>query len=337
MEFSVYKMYTFILLLFQYKRIITICLLKDDLISKISVLCWCICSQCRKTCTKNLFRFSLTNYFHKTIMDYAQIINKLSIWFDNYAHSFKSGPQELNEAVLLKHEHTKRVCSNMDSLCKSISLENSLLFSARITALFHDVGRFQQYKDHGTFQDRKSVNHSQLGLKIIDENHLFDDFPQDLSQKIRTAILYHSARSIPDNLTKDQDLLCRLIRDADKLDIYSIAASYYNNPSQAQKEIFETGIPDLPTVSPQICSAVANGLTVDFSMIRCLNDFKLIQVGWVYDLNFTRSFQLIKERGHFDQITAQLPHIPEVVYAVELARKYLESKASESLTAYRLQ
>lgn len=267
-------------------------------------------------------------------MDYTQTINKLSIWFDNYAHSFKGGPPKLHEAVLLKHEHTKRVCCNMDSLCESISLENPLLFTAQITALFHDVGRFQQYKDHGTFQDRKSVNHSQLGLKIIDENHLFDDLPQDLSQKIRTAILYHSARAIPNNLTKDQDLLCRLIRDADKLDIYSIVASHYNNPSQAKKEIFETGLPDLPTVSPQICSAVASGSTVDFSMIRYLNDFKLIQVGWVYDLNFTRSFQLIKERGHFEQITAQLPHIPEVVHAVELARKYLENNASERITAY---
>lgn len=222
----------------------------------------------------------------------------------------------------------------MDSLCTSISLENSLLFSARIIALFHDVGRFQQYKDHSTFQDRKSVNHSQLGLKVIDENHLFDAFPQDLSQKIRTAILYHSAKAIPDNLAKDQDLLCRLIRDADKLDIYSIVASHYSNPSLARKEIIETGLPDLPTVSPQICSAVASGSIVDFSMIRCLNDFKLIQVGWVYDLNFTRSFQLIKERGHFEHITAQLPLIPEVVHAVELARRYLENNASERSAAY---
>ncbi len=262
-------------------------------------------------------------------MNYIQIINKLSRWFDDYTGSFKSGNQELSEAVMLKHEHTRRVCSDMDLLCRSIFLENPLLFAAQIVALFHDVGRFQQYKEHRTFQDRKSVNHSELGLKVIDENHLFDDLPQDLSQKIRTAILYHSAKVIPDNLTKDQDLLCRLIRDADKLDIYSIIASHYSNPSQARKEIIETGLPDLPTVSPQVCSAVASGSIVDFSMIRCINDFKLIQVGWVYDLNFPRSFQLIKERGHFEQIVAQLPNIPEVVHAIELARKYLDENASE--------
>lgn len=258
-------------------------------------------------------------------MDYTQIINRLTRWFDDYTHAFNCGLPELNDAVLFKQEHTRRVCCDMDSLCKSISLENPLLFSAKITALFHDVGRFQQYKDYGTFQDRKSVNHSQLGLKIIDENHLFDDLPPDLSQKIRTAILYHNTKAIPDNLAKDQDLLCRLIRDADKLDIYSIVASHYNNTSHPRKEIFETGLPDSPTISPQVCSAVANGSTVDFSMIRCLNDFKLIQVGWVYDLNFTRSFQLLKERGHFELITAQLPTFPEVVQAIERARRHVEN------------
>jgi len=262
-------------------------------------------------------------------MNYTQAINKLSRWFYDYAHSFNCGPSELREAVLLKYEHTQRVCIEMDSLCKSISLENPLLFSAKITALFHDVGRFQQYKDYRTFQDRKSVNHSQLGLKVIDESHIFDELPEDLSQKIRIAILYHSAKTIPDDLTKDQNLLCRLIRDADKLDIYSIVASHYSNPSQTRKEIIETGLPDSPSVSPQICSAVTSGSIGDFSLIRCLNDFKLILVGWVYDLNFTRSFQMIKERGHFEQIAAQLPPIPEVVYAIEQARRYLDNKVSQ--------
>jgi hypothetical protein len=293
-------------------------------------------AQNKKSCAKISVRFPSQKLFSQTIMDYTQTINKLSRWFDDYAHSFECGPQQLHEAALLKHEHTRQVCCNMDSLCKSISLGNPLLFTAQITALFHDVGRFQQYKDHNTFQDRKSVNHSQLGLKVIDEYHLLDDLPQDLSHKIRTAILYHSARTIPDNLAKDQDLLCRLIRDADKLDIYSIVASHYSNPSQVRKEIFETGLPDLPTVTPQICSAVASGSTVDFSMIKCLNDFKLIQVGWVYDLNFTRSFQLLKERGHFEQITAQLPLIPEVIHAIELARRYLEKCASQRFTAYSI-
>lgn len=261
-------------------------------------------------------------------MDYTQTIQKLSSWFDNYAQSFTCGPAELREAVLLKQEHTKRVCSDMDQLCKSISLQNPLLISARIVALFHDVGRFKQYKDHCTFQDRKSVNHALLGLKIIDDNHLLDDLPWEISEKIKTAILYHSAKAIPDDLPKEQDLLCRLIRDADKLDIYSIVASHYTNPHQARKEIIETGLPDLPTITKEICSAVTNGSIVDFSKIKCLNDFKLIQIGWVYDLNFTRSFQLIKERGHFDQISAQLPSMPEVVYAIELAKLHLENKAS---------
>lgn len=262
-------------------------------------------------------------------MNYTQTLNQLSSWFDNYADSFTNGPVDLREAVLLKQEHTRRVCEDMEQLCKSINLEDPLLFAARIVALFHDIGRFQQYKDYSTFQDRKSVYHSLLGLNIIEENQLLDEFPKDISLIIKTAILYHSAKAVPENLPKEQDLLCRLIRDADKLDIYSIVASHYTNPHQARKEIIETGLPDLPTVSSEICASVSRGEIVDFSNIRCLNDFKLIQIGWVYDLNFTRSFQLIKQRGHFDLIKVQLPAIAEANQAIELAQKHLDSKAAQ--------
>lgn len=230
---------------------------------------------------------------------------------------------------MLKHEHTIRVCSDMDKLCESISLEKNMRFLAKIVALFHDVGRFKQYQDYGTFQDRKSVNHSEIGLQIISENHLFSDLPEDYSQMIQTAIFYHNVKTIPDNLKERQKLLCNLIRDADKLDIYYIAAQLYTNYSENRKDIIETGLPDLPTVSPEICSSITKGSIGDFSKIKCLNDFKLIQIGWVYDLNIPYSFRLIKERGHFETIKNQLPDIPEVNYAVELAQNYLHKRAAQ--------
>ena len=41
---------------------------------------------------------------------------------------------------------------------------------AEAVALLHDVGRFEQYKRYGTFNDRKSVNHAALGVEIMKKN-----------------------------------------------------------------------------------------------------------------------------------------------------------------------
>jgi putative nucleotidyltransferase with HDIG domain len=45
---------------------------------------------------------------------------------------------------------------------KSLQLE-----LAETIALFHDIGRFEQFKTYGTFDDRASENHATIGLKVL--------------------------------------------------------------------------------------------------------------------------------------------------------------------------
>lgn len=260
-------------------------------------------------------------------MDYNELYDKFCSWYSDYAATFTGSDLELREAVLLKVEHTRRVCSEMKELCESISLTDPLLFEAKIIALLHDLGRFKQFELYKTFQDRKSVSHSKLAIEVIDQYQLLKDLPASYQENIKTAVLHHNAKSVPSGLTDDQNTLCQLIRDADKLDIFYMVAEHYRNPNEMQKEIMETGLPDLPTISAEICQSVFEGKIGDFSHIRCINDFKLIQLGWVYDFNITRSFQIIKERGHFDVIKSQLPYLPEVKRAVEKAEEYLKKRA----------
>ena len=260
-------------------------------------------------------------------MDYMKSYDTFCSWYDQYAASFTSSSEELREAVLLKVDHTRRVCRESEELCESLSLAKPILFMAKTTALFHDLGRFEQFEEYGTFQDRKSVNHSRLALQIIDRYNVFGELPENFSNMIKTAILHHNAKTIPSELPDDQKLLCHLIRDADKLDIFYMSAEHYGDHNTMQREILETGLPDLPTISPEICQSVLQCTIGDFSHIRCINDFKLIQLGWVYDMNIIRSFQLIRDRGHFDIIKSDLPDLPEVKKAVGQAELYLNKRA----------
>jgi hypothetical protein len=46
---------------------------------------------------------------------------------------------------------------------------------------------------------------------------------------------------------------------------------------------------------------------VDIRHLKTLNDFKLLQIGWVYDINFVPSLEAVRERRYLEQIRATLP------------------------------
>jgi len=58
--------------------------------------------------------------------------------------------------------------------------------------------------------------------------------------------------------------------------------------------------------------------------LKTLNDFKLLQMGWVYDINFPRTFQLIRERGYLKMIRDALPRSETILRVYSRVQSYLE-------------
>ena len=46
---------------------------------------------------------------------------------------------------------------------------------------------------------------------------------------------------------------------------------------------------------------------VRISSLATLNDFKLLQMAWIYDTNFPRTFQLARKRRYIEAIRDALP------------------------------
>lgn len=262
-------------------------------------------------------------------MVYGDFYSELSLWYKNYTSEFMGKDTELDNAVTMKVEHTQRVCSEIGLLCESLKLNETDCILSRIIALLHDIGRYEQYKNYRTFSDHKSVNHAELALSVLDYHKIMKEFPGEDADMIRTAILFHNARQIPCSLNKREQLFCRLIRDADKLDIFRIAVNYYLNPDLFPKNITKEADPESADITPEVCQGVYEGVFVEYEKIRTVNDFKLIQIGWVYDLNFSASFRLLKERDYFLQIKNQLPLLPgsHAFRAVSKAERFLEDHA----------
>jgi len=228
-------------------------------------------------------------------------------WFQSYTDHFLSRDEIRDYPFVLKKKHTRRVCAIIDAICEDLNVTVQVRELAQIIALFHDLGRFEQYAQYQTFKDNESINHGIQSIKDLVRNNVLTDLPQRLRRIIYNAIRYHSVANIP--LDKDDETLfyIRLIRDADKLDIWRIFIAYYKDRNIYQNKVIELGVIDRPECSENILSSLQEGRIALTSELKTLNDFKLIQLGWVYDLNFCYSFKDIKKENIIEQFSEMLP------------------------------
>lgn len=247
-----------------------------------------------------------------------QTLSALKEWFKNYSTSFLRGEPEFDRNINLKIAHSLRVASMMNDLTAHEKLSDQDKKRAEIMALFHDVGRFEQYEQYRTFADRKSVSHAHLGVDVLKKHDTFavlDDAERNL---IYSAIEYHSVKDLPEYESAECLLFSRLLRDADKIDIYKIVSEYYT--SDEENETIGLDLPDDNTACDKIIDSILKRESVDHKHMKSLNDFKLLQMAWVHDLNFEFSKQIVKDNNYLDIIHSTMPALP----SIEKAYRFLK-------------
>ncbi|MBW2575458.1 MAG: HD domain-containing protein [Deltaproteobacteria bacterium] len=252
-------------------------------------------------------------------------LKHLKAWFADYVAGFYTDDSDNNRTVHLKEKHTKRVCENIIMLGNALGLSDQEMILAETMGLFHDIGRFKQYAVYGTFNDMESENHAELGLREMATHNVLAVCSRDDKRWIEKAIAYHNAATIPEDEDEKTLFYIRLLRDADKLDIWKVLTDYYKKRDKQPNSVLEIGLPDDPACSPQIIAAIRRGRLALIQDLKTLNDFRLLQISWVFDLNFAPSFQAVKTCEYIEQIEATLPHLKEIVEAVKQAYNHVNS------------
>lgn len=252
-------------------------------------------------------------------------LKRLKIWFDEYVSGYCTDDSEYNYPFRLKKNHTKRVCENIILIGKAMNLSDDELMLAETMALFHDIGRFEQYVKYGTFSDIASENHAKLSLQQMAIHGVLSENTKDEKRLITKAIAYHNVAALPDAKDEKELFYMRLLRDADKLDIWKVVVDYYHERDNFKSSAIELNLPDDPIWSGKILEAVMNKQIARMQDLKTLNDFKLLQISWVFDLNFSPSFKVLENRKYLHQIEATLPQLPDIEDAVAIAHSYVKS------------
>jgi hypothetical protein len=255
--------------------------------------------------------------------------NKLQCWFNDYVKPFCDTDPDGLRNIQLKIDHTARVCKNMEILAQGEKLSTEDRLIAATIALLHDVGRFSQYHRWRTFLDSKSDNHARLSIDVIREQRILDLFDPIERLIIEEAVRFHNLLALPQQMKSPTTLFLRLIRDADKLDIWRVFLEYLTMPVSERASAAMPALPELPGVSPACLQQLAAGSIVRLDTLTCINDYLLLLASWVYDLNFSSSCRLVIQYDFLGSLARHLPERDDIKAALHTAREHIALKTGD--------
>ncbi|MEQ8197323.1 MAG: HD domain-containing protein [Clostridiaceae bacterium] len=247
-------------------------------------------------------------------------------FFREYVKKFYSSDKYIQENIILKEEHTYRVLEAMNMITEDMELHENSCLIARTTALFHDIGRFEQFARYQTFNDAVSENHAELSVKVLEEEKILDALPLEEKDLIIKAMRYHNTYRLPPDECDRCLMFAKLLRDADKIDIFKVLTDYYKVIDTDPNPALEHNLLKDRTYCMQIVEDILNHKNSNKSLLKTRYDMRLFVLTWIFDINYNVSLKIIKERNFTDKILKVLPHNEDMNRVKTALNEYTKKK-----------
>jgi putative nucleotidyltransferase with HDIG domain len=249
--------------------------------------------------------------------------------FKSYVSAFSGLTEEQRKNFAIKSEHSMRVAGNSKTLAELLKLEPGDIKLAVITGIFHDIGRFKQLVTYDTFNDTVSEDHAEMAVEILKEKGFLNELSSQEQDIVYTAVRLHNKLVLPKNLDARELLQARLLRDADKIDILKVLSDYYTDRTQAPNHTLTWDLPKATQVSPEVVKEVLGGRLVSKDEVKSEMDVKIMQLSWVFDLNFKSSVEIIFQNRFLEKIYSSLPKNDTVIEIYRKIKVFAENKLME--------
>lgn len=252
--------------------------------------------------------------------------NKCRHFFDSFLLFYTGWNKGQSGKVELKRQHCLRVSELSGKIAASLRLEVEEVALARIIGLLHDLGRFPQLLKYNTYDDSISGDHAAMAIDEMEHASLLQGIDPEFAHLIKVAVYQHNKQELPENLSHREKLFCNILRDADKLDNLDEITSHGAYTSTIDHLAPHWNLPRGKGISEQVATAVKSGKSVTREDLRTYDDFKVMQLSWVYDLNFKASFRILTHGRYVDKIYGSLPKRDVVFDIYRIVRIYVENQ-----------
>lgn len=243
-------------------------------------------------------------------------IEKIRDEFKNFVENY-----DMNElAIVRKFYHSYRVMDICMLLAKYNNFSDENTEIAMLVGLLHDYARFEQWTRFKTYSDIKSLDHGDLAIKrLFDDNEIIN-YCIDIKyyDEIYDAIKYHNKYSIPEFLSDHNKLLCKIIRDADKLDIFYLLGINEDLMTEDDNEI-----------SDFIKEEFYNHRLLHHTDIKNASEDVILKLAMVYDLHFDYSFKHMYDMKLIDKMFENIKNKEKFKPYFDYINKYIEMNLNE--------
>lgn len=243
-------------------------------------------------------------------------------WFENYLGKYLDHKDpKIRINYELKREHTFRVRDNILKIGESLNLDENNLKLCEIIGLFHDVGRFKQYSDYGTFSDLITGSHGKISVDVLIGHNVLKNLKECEKDIVLKSIDYHNYFCVPEDESENIKFFSRIIRDADKLDAFYLETDRDENRKYDLEELSCE-----KEYSEEVIRDIIESRQVDFINIKYKYDRKLAILGFIFDLFYSQSYEVFQLGDYLIKMFRELPQNNEMSMIYTHCKDYIEYK-----------
>lgn len=276
---------------------------------------------------------------NKPVINRKNVINAFAEYVRNYDPS--------DEKIKLKIDHTYRVAGLCQRIAESLGLSEPDVDIAWLLGMLHDIGRFEQIRRFGTFNDVKSVDHAEFGADLLFKEGLIRKFVEGYYEEcelassgneeaeqiiknnehhnkdtglLEMAIRQHNKYRVKEDLTERQRMFCDILRDADKVDIFKV------NADIPMEIIYDVTTEELNNgiITKEVLESFYKKETVLKSVRRSAVDHIVGHISLLFELVYKESYRQAKEQGYVYKLLDFKSDVPEVNAEFDDMRKYVD-------------
>lgn len=276
---------------------------------------------------------------NKPVINRENVINAFAEYVRNYDPS--------DEKIKLKIDHTYRVAGLCQRIAESLGLSEPDVDIAWLLGMLHDIGRFEQIRRFGTFNDVQSVDHAEFGAGLLFKEGLIRKFAEGYYEEcelarsgneeaeqiiknnehhnkdtglLEMAIRQHNKYRVKEDLTERQRMFCDILRDADKVDIFKV------NADIPMEIIYDVTTEELKNgiITKEVLESFYKKETVLKSVRRSAVDHIVGHISLLFELVYKESYRQAKEQGYVYKLLDFKSDVPEVNAEFDNMRKYVD-------------
>jgi len=284
------------------------------------------------------------------LIDVVESINKPAINRKNVINTFAEYVRNYDpsdEKIKLKIDHTYRVAGMCQRIAESLGLSEPDVDIAWLLGMLHDIGRFEQIRRFGTFNDVQSVDHAEFGADLLFKEGLIRKFAEGYYEEcelahsgneeaeqiiknnehhnkdtglLEMAIRQHNKYRVKEDLTERQRMFCDILRDADKVDIFKV------NADIPMEIIYDVTTEELKNgvITKEVLESFYKKETVLKSVRRSAVDHIVGHISLLFELVYKESYRQAKEQGYVYKLLDFKSDVPEVNAEFDDMRKYVD-------------